>query len=107
MSYRVRTTLAAKRDARENAQFIRLEHKSPNAARRWTEGLLAAIKELSYSPERFPVIPEADDLGMPLRSFVYHSHRVIFSIEVSPRRVTVLRIYHGARKPLTTDDLAE
>lgn len=81
--------------------------RSPEAARRWLDGLYAAIKGLDESPARHSVVPEAEELGFPYRSFVYHSHRVVYAVDEAGRRVTVHRIYHGARRPLGERDLPE
>ena len=97
--------MPAKQDAAQYAAFIRDKHKAPEAARRWLDGLYSAIGELAEAPSRFSVIPEADELGYPYRSIVYHSHRVIYAVDESERRVVIHRIYHGARMLLTEDDL--
>ncbi len=64
-------------------------------------------------PARCPVIPEADELGHPVRHLLYGRrtgvYRVIFDIqEVSEEgpRVRVLRIWHGARDAITAEDIA-
>ena len=101
MAYRIQITRPARQDAQDYAAFIRDEHQSPDPARRWLDGLYAAIKELAELPQRFSVITEAEELGFPYRSFVYHSHRVVYAMHEADQLVIVHRIYHGARKPLT------
>jgi plasmid stabilization system protein ParE len=105
LAYSLQITLPARQDIRDYASFIRDEQKSPDAARRWLDGLHAAIEELSEAPYRFAVIPEAVDLDFPYRSFVYQSHRVIYAVYDPEGRVMVHRIYHSARKPLTGKDV--
>lgn len=107
MAYRIGITRSARRDAQEYAAFVRDEQKSPEAARRGLDGLYAAIKELDEAPLRYSVVPEAEELGFPYRSFVYHSHRVVYAVDEAERRVTVHRVYHGARRPLTGRELPE
>ena len=105
LAYSIRITRPARRDAQKYAAFIRDEHHSPEAARRWLDGLFLAIKELLELPQRFSIIPEAEELGFPYRSFVYHSHRVIYAVHESEQLVIVHRIYHGARNRLVETDI--
>ena len=105
MAYRVQISILARREARDYAAFVREERQSPDAARQWLEGLYATIRELADLPERFSVIPEAEELVFPYRSFVFHSHRVIYAVYEAEQLVIVHRIYHGARKPLTDLDI--
>lgn len=105
LTYRVRVTRAATVDAQEYATFIRDENQSPFAARKWLDGLQAELASLTEMPTRFPVIPEAEELGFPYRSFMYHSHRVIYAVREEDQTVIVHLVYHGARKPLTRREL--
>ena|SRR5471030_1325880 len=105
LAYRIQIALPARLDAKRYAAFIRDEQKSPEAARRWLDGLYAAINKLSEIPNRFTVIPEAEELGFPYRSFVYHSHRVVYEVYDSEPRVVIHRVYHGARESLTQKDI--
>lgn len=105
LAYSIQITLPARQEAWDYAAFIRDEQQSPDAARRWLDGLYTAIQELTEAPHRFAVIPEAVELGFPYRSFVYHSHRVIYAVHDADGRVMVHRIYHGARKPLIDKDI--
>ena len=107
MAYRIEVARSAREDARDHAAFVRDEQKSPEAARRWLDGLYAAIRELDEAPLRYSVIPEAEELGFPYRSFVHFSHRVVYAVDEAVGRVTIHRIYHGARRPLAERDLPE
>jgi hypothetical protein len=58
------------------------------------------------------VIPEADELGRPVRHLLYGKrtgvYRIIFDIQETSeegRRVRVLRIWHGTRDRITTEDI--
>jgi plasmid stabilization system protein ParE len=77
LAYSIRITTVDRRDAQKYADFIRIEHKSPEAARKWLDGLQVAIKKLEELPNRYPLIPEAEELGFPFRSLIYHSHRIV------------------------------
>jgi plasmid stabilization system protein ParE len=105
LAYKVRITEPAKRDAHEYAAYILDEHQSGEAARKWLLGLYDKIKKLSSHPSRFAVIPEAEELGYPYRSFVYFSHRIVYAVHESEKVVVVHRIYHGARRPLTGGEI--
>ena len=105
LAYRIQIAQPAIQDAKNYAAFIRDEQHAPEPARRWLDGLYEAIRELSESPNRFSVIPEAEELGFPYRSFVYHSHRVVYAVDDTSLIVMVHRVYHGARQPLTEKDL--
>lgn len=52
-----------------------------------------------------PLIPESEDLGRELRSIRYHSHRIVYEVDLPSQTVYVARVYHGARKPLSPEDL--
>ena len=64
-----------------------------------------AIQSLAEMPLRFALIPEADELKRPLRSFPHHSHRVIYQVDEQAQTVSMLRVYHSARAPLQLEDL--
>ena len=103
MAFRVEITDPARDDIDEAVAF--LAHHSQQAARKWKIELQALILSLQEMPGRFAVIPEATELGMPYRSAPHHSHRVIFRIEESNNTVYVVRVYHGARRPLSPEDI--
>ncbi len=105
MDYRVRFTLSARKDAQGYARFIRDTHKSPPAAKKWLEGLLAAILEIADGPMQFSLIPESEELGADFRSVNYHSHRVIYAVHEKDHTILIHRIYAGAFRPLTAEDL--
>jgi plasmid stabilization system protein ParE len=111
MAYQVRLTAPAEADA--YAAFERIRAVAPARAARWLTGLFAAIQTLADLPARCPVIPEAAELGRPLRHLLYGRrtsvYRIIFDIQAASEegpRVRVLRIWHGARAPLRTEDIA-
>lgn len=56
-------------------------------------------------PSRFSPIAEADELKKPLRSFVHHSHRVVYQVDDAAEIVSVVRVYHSARAPIQLEDL--
>ena len=110
MAYTVSLTARAEADA--YAAFERIRAVAPASAARWLTGLFAAIRTLADMPARCPVIPEADELGRPVRHLLYGKrtgvYRIIFDIQEASEegpRVRVLRIWHGVRDALTAEDI--
>ncbi|MBS1701516.1 MAG: type II toxin-antitoxin system RelE/ParE family toxin [Armatimonadetes bacterium] len=95
----------AEADAIDYATYILMTSRSPESARKWLDGLYDEIKSLAKMPNRFPIIPESDELGSEYRSLLYHSHRVIYAVQEADSLVIVLRVYHSARLSLTRRDL--
>jgi plasmid stabilization system protein ParE len=105
LGFRIDITQPALDDAEEYVLFIRVRKKEPEAAARWFRGLVHAIYSLEELPERCPIIPEQRHFPIEIRHLQYFSHRIIYSIDTAARRVLIYRIYHGARRGLTTPDL--
>ena len=106
MAFQVDITDPALADAEAYVYFIREIRKEPEAAERWFRGLVRAIYSLEDLPERCPLIPEHEVFApAEIRHLIYYSHRIIFGIELPNSRVIVYRVYHGAGRPLTTDEL--
>jgi plasmid stabilization system protein ParE len=104
LAFPVDITEPALADAEEYVRYIREIRKEPDAAERWFRGLVQSVYSLENSPERCPVIPEQDEFPFEIRHLIYFSHRIIFGIE-RESRVVVYRIYHGARRPLSGEDV--
>ena len=103
MAFSVEITDPARDDIDNSVAFI--AQKSQSAARKWKTELQALILSLQEMPGRFAVIPEATDLGIPYRSAPHHSHRVVFRIDELNNTVYVVRVYHGSRRPLSSEDI--
>jgi plasmid stabilization system protein ParE len=110
MAYTVSLTATAEADA--YAAFERIRKVAPFHAARWLADLFAAIRTLADMPARCPVIPEADELGRPVRHLLYGKrtgvYRIIFDIQEASEegpRVRVLRIWHGARDHISAEDI--
>ncbi len=102
MEFSVEITQAALADAEGYVCFIRDDRQDPVAAEQWWNGLVDQILSLETLPRRCSIIPEQKYFEQEMRHLIYASHRIIFRIDEST--VTVLRIYHGARKPLKAID---
>lgn len=99
MDYDVEIMPAALADAEAYVQFLEDEHGAPEYAEQWWDGLIAAFLSLEKMPRRCPFIPERRHFEGEIRHLIYQSHRIIF--QVSETKVTILRIYHSARRPLS------
>ena len=102
MAYKVLLSTPAERDIGEAVKFIAAN--SPEAASRWLGGLQQAILSLEDIPARHALVPEAASLGMPYRSLPYFSHRVVYRVDEASGQVFVVRVYHGAKKPMEEED---
>ncbi len=109
MAYRV--SLAAPAEADAYAAFDRIRAAAPTHAERWLTRLFAAISSLDNLPTRCPVIPEANELGYPVRHLLFGKgngvYRIIFYVLEDERQVRVLRIWHASRDAITASDVAE
>jgi plasmid stabilization system protein ParE len=81
--------------------------RSVRAARRWRDGLLAAVEALAESPERCPQAPEVEWYGDGLRELYYgkrrNTYRILFVVRGGV--VYILRVRHGRQDFLGPDDL--
>ena len=105
LPFKIRVSRLAKRDAKEYAAHIKERELSSVAANKWLADLDALIKSLSYEPQMYPTIPEAEELGFAYRAIHFHSHRIVFAVETGSQTVVIFRIYHGSRTPLHPRDL--
>jgi plasmid stabilization system protein ParE len=110
MAYKVRLTAPAEADA--YATFDRIREVAPASAEKWLRRLFEPIATLAEMPERCPMIPEADELGHPVRHLLFGKrtgqYRIIFDIQTDSEegpRVRVLRIWHASRRPLIAEDI--
>lgn len=98
MTYQVRLSLLAMDDI-ETAHGWLKGHLSPDHARRWYDGLKAALINLEKNPNRYPLAPEGEALGIELRELPYgkrkHVYRILYTVEESV--VQVHGVWHAAR----------
>ena len=102
MAYLVSITSRAARD------LVRLyddiNAPSSDAARRWYTGLKHSILSLEELPKRCAVTPENRKYRHLLYGEKPHIYRVIYRILERQRRVEILHIPHGARRPIKGPD---
>jgi len=112
MTYRVDITSPAEKDI--YAAFDYIKEQSPANAKKWFEGIVAAILSLSTLPHRCPIIPEAKELGREMRQLLYGKRtgtfRIIFDITVTSTgqdQVRILCVRRGSRNRLQLEDLKD
>lgn len=108
MAYNLVVTPQAQADI--NEAFAYLSERSPDVALRWYEAVRDATLTLGEMPARCSPAPEAGKLGVPLHQLLYGKrpglYRIVFLIVEDANQVHVLSVRHGARKPLSEDEMA-
>jgi len=103
MGYLVNLTPRAESDFSD--LFVEINARESEAALRWYGGLKEAVLSLGDSPNRCPHTPERRRLRHLLYGNKPHVYRVIFRVIERQRRVDVLHIRHGARRPFTSAEI--
>lgn len=103
MSYKVRLTLEVKQQVKAISSYIAQD--SPENARRWRRKLRDRIRSLTDSPERHEIAYPTHRVGRDIRHTFYGVYRLLYTIE--EKTVVVLSVRHGARKPLTPDEVRQ
>lgn len=101
MRYRVRVTHEAEGHISSIAQYI--AEDSPENARRWRARLRDRLRSLKDFPERHEVAFRASEVGHDVRHTFFGVYRVLYAVDGND--VVILGIRHGARRPLTVDDV--
>lgn len=94
---RIIVTPQAEQDISAIYCYIRLD--APVTALRWSKGIRASIKTLSWLPERSPLAPESKTFDEPIRQLLYGkgsrgTYRILFA--VLKKTVFVLHVRHGS-----------
>lgn len=100
-TYVVNVTDEVIADIRDAFHYI--HQRSPQNAITWLQGLYDAIDSLETMPDRCPVIREQQAFDEELRNLVFHSHRIIFTINDADSVVEVHAFRHAARDDLGTE----
>ena len=89
--------------------FGYLWERAPDAAARWYGEVREAMGSLREMPARCPRAPETVKLGVELRHLLHGKrpgvYRIVFRIVEDVEEVHVLTVRHGARKPLSEEDM--
>jgi plasmid stabilization system protein ParE len=109
MTYGVFVTSRAKRQLAQAALWW-AEHRSPDQADRWLDGIEQAIAELAKNPEQHALAKENSfyDLPYPVRQLLFGlstkpTHRAVF--EIRGDTVYVVAIRHLAQDDLIAEEL--
>lgn len=102
MTYKVRIALEAKRQVQAISNYIALH--SPEHARRWRQRIRERMSSLRTFPEH-EIAYHKHDVGRDIRHIFYGVYRILFTIEQDHDTVVVLSVRHGAKKPLTLDEV--
>lgn len=85
-----------------------IAESDPEAADRWYEGLITALKTLAKLPRRCPISPETrlglihTEIRQLLYGHGYWKYRILFAIEGN--KVLIAHVRHGARLYLGEDE---
>jgi toxin ParE1/3/4 len=101
VSYRILFQPPAARELDEVFGWI--ARRSPGRATAWQVGAIERILTLTELPRCCPLAPEARDTELEIRQLMYGDYRILFTIEEDV--VNILRIRHGARRPLPPDHI--
>lgn len=80
--------------------FFYIHERSPQNAATWLRGLYRAIDSLENLPERCSIIREQEAFEEEVRELLYHSHRIIFTIQEHDSLVLVHAFRHTAQDDL-------
>jgi len=103
MGYSVSLTARAERDFA--ILYETIQAGDSDAALRWYRGLKKAVLRLEVSPNRCPRTPESSKLSHLLYGRKPHIYRVIYQVIEKDKRVEILHVRHGARRPFRGSDL--
>lgn len=84
-----------------------IAESDPEAADRWYDGLIAALKTLAKLPQRCPISPETrlglidTEIRQLLYGHGYWKYRILFAVEGN--KVLIAHVRHGARLYLGQD----
>jgi toxin ParE1/3/4 len=100
MTYRVEVTTRASHDLDNIYRYI--QAADSHHAATWFNGLYTTLQSLSNMPQRNPAIRENSSQRHLLYGNKPHIYSIIYVIDDSRKRVTILTIRHGARNSFET-----
>jgi plasmid stabilization system protein ParE len=80
--------------------FRYIQARAPLNAERWLIGLYKQIDTLESFPERRQYAREREFFGGNIRQLLYKSHRIVFEVDVTGKRVSVIYFHHAARRAI-------
>ena len=114
MVFNVDVTQAAFEDAQDALAWM--EQHSPKYAAEWYIGLMDAVFSLEEMPRRCGIAYESDSVDAEVRHLLYTQRRVTYRIlfvilpeatDEEQGQLRVIRIRHGAQRPLTAGELMQ
>ena len=102
IAYRVELTERAILDL--EAIYTEIDAENSPTASNWYNGLEEIVLSLDHLPDRGVRIEEDRKLRQLLYGNKPHIYRIIYSIDRSARRVSIIHIRHGARDSFHQQD---
>ena len=110
MAYQIKITAPAEDDI--YSAFDRIKKVAPSVSEKWLRGIFKSIFTLTEMPDRCPMAPESEALGLPIRHLLYGKktaiHRIVFDIQNETNAdhlVRILRVWHGKKDQIHVEDL--
>lgn len=103
MKYKIEITRTAESSIFEQAYYIAVERRAPQAARRWLRRIWEAVDSLEQLPRRGKIAPEDKYLPYEVRMLTVRSHLILFTIDDERRKVVVVGFRRGKRLPRPAD----
>ena len=95
--YALQITPEAEADIDEAYEYIAYHLENPQAAFTLTDGIYAAIEELSSMPSRFPVWRHEPLKSEGVRFLCVKNFNVFYTINKSRKTVIILRVLYNRR----------
>ncbi len=95
------------REAKENISAISryISQDSAVSAYQWRERIRKKLRALKDFPTRHELVFSASEGGRDVRHTFFGAYRILYPIDVDA--VVVLTVRHGARRPLTAEEVRE
>lgn len=103
--YQVQLTDTALAAIRAQGRYIAVEAQAPLNAQRWLEQVWDAVDSLEDFPRRGVRAEEDAYVEYEVRQLIVGSHLLLFTIDEEERKVWILGLRHGHRRP-HADELA-
>jgi plasmid stabilization system protein ParE len=84
--------------------FHYIHERSPQNAAQWLLGLYRAIDTLETMPSRCSLIREQEAFEEEVRELLYHSHRIIFTIDEPLAEIRVHAFRHTSQDDMKRVD---
>jgi toxin ParE1/3/4 len=101
MRFKVRITLEVKQQIEAVSGYIAQD--STRNARNWRHNIRERIRSLGTMPEKYEIAYRADQVGRDIRRTFFGVYRILYTIDRDT--IVVVSIRHGARKPLSLEEL--